>query len=222
MSESKGDSKTDSAVSSSSSSSSSSLTSSPANSRGIPTATFIEDVPSYLQSHGLEAESVLRQLQSLYGKYKFMESQLVQQQKALLQKLPEISNALTSVRFIQRREEEFTVQFELADSVYCSAAIAPASTPYVLLWLGANVMLEYGLQEAVELLERNRGNAEATLATLEADLGFLKDQITVSEVNIARVHNVNVGIKQERRKRDEQHAIAEGKTLSAATAAAGR
>ena len=182
--------------------SSSSLTSSPSNSRGIPAATFIEDVPSYLSSSSIEPERLLRQLQSLYGKYKFMESQLVAQQKQLLDKIPEISNALASVSYIQQQRADFTVHFELADSLYAQSTI-PADTSTVLLWLGANVMLEYPLQEAHDLLTRNLANAHTNLATLEADLAFLKDQITVSEVNIARTHNVNVAIKQERKKATE-------------------
>ena len=183
----------------------SAITTTPSNSRGIPAATFIEDVPSYLQSTSTDPERLLRQLQSLYGKYKFMESQLVSQQKSLLDKIPEITNALTSVRYIQAQRSDFTVHFELADSLFAQSTI-PASTSTVLLWLGANVMLEYSLEDAEALLEKNLGNAETSLASLEADLAFLKDQITVSEVNIARVHNVNVSIKNERKKAEAQQA----------------
>jgi hypothetical protein len=42
-------------------------------------------------------------------------------------------------------------------------------------------------------------NARVNLASLDADVDFLKDQITVSEVNIARVHNYNVALKKEAR-----------------------
>ncbi len=44
------------------------------------------------------------------------------------------------------------VDYQLADNVYAKARIKPVET--VNLWLGANVMLEYGLDEAVELLVR--------------------------------------------------------------------
>ena len=182
-----------------------SLTSSPSNSRGIPAATFIEDVPSYLVSSSLEPERLLRQLQSLYGKYKFMEAQLVQQQKQLLDKIPEISHALQSVTYIQQQRSDFTVHFELADSLYAQSTI-PAGTATVLLWLGANVMLEYPLQEAHDLLTRNLANAHTTLAQLDTDLAFLKDQITISEVNIARTHNVNVQLKQDKKKAESKQA----------------
>lgn len=39
-------------------------------------------------------------------------------------------------------------------------------------------------------------NAETNLSTLELDLSYLKDQITISEVNIARLHNYKVTLKQ--------------------------
>lgn len=45
-------------------------------------------------------------------------------------------------------------------------------------------------------------NAEVNLASLEGDLAFLKDQITISEVNIARVHNFNVQVKKEAKERE--------------------
>ena len=40
------------------------------------------------------------------------------------------------------------------------------------------------------------------LSSLEGDLAFLKDQITISEVNIARVHNFNVQVKKEAKERE--------------------
>jgi hypothetical protein len=40
------------------------------------------------------------------------------------------------------------------------------------------------------------------LASLEGDLAFLKDQITISEVNIARIHNYNVQLKKEAKEKE--------------------
>ena len=53
----------------------------------------------------------------------------------------------------------------------------------------ANVMLEYTYEEALELLTKNLNNAVDTVESLDADLDFIKDQITTTEVNIARVYN---------------------------------
>lgn len=57
-------------------------------------------------------------------------------------------------------------------------------------------MLEFPLEEANELLERNLNNANQTLASTDEDLKFLKDQITTCEVNVARVYNHIVTTRQ--------------------------
>lgn len=56
----------------------------------------------------------------------------------------------------------------------------------------ANVMLEYSIDEAEALLKKNLEDSRHALLQLETDLDFLKDQITTTEVNIARVYNYDV------------------------------
>lgn len=119
----------------------------------------------------------------------------MQQQKGMLIKIPDISNALSALHHLMKNQEKVSCHFELADSLYANATLAKEDK--VLLWLGANVMLEYSYAEADELLTKNLRNAEVNLASLESDLAFLKDQITISEVNIARIHNYNVQLKKE-------------------------
>lgn len=53
-------------------------------------------------------------------------------------------------------------------------------------------MLEYPLEEARDLLTNNLKTAKENLQQVETDLDFLKDQITTTEVNIARVYNWDV------------------------------
>jgi prefoldin subunit 5 len=142
------------------------------------------------------------------SKYKFMESHLVQQQKGLLVKIPDISNALNALQHLMKKEEVVSCHFELADSVFANAQIKKENS--VLLWLGANVMLEYNYEEAEALLTKNLNNAQVNLASLESDLAFLKDQITISEVNIARIHNYNVQLKNQAKERDGGAAAAAG------------
>ena len=55
-------------------------------------------------------------------------------------------------------------------------------------------MLEYPRDEAILLLEDNLKNAKAALVTLVDDMGHLRDQITVTEVNMARVFNWDVKV----------------------------
>ena len=60
-------------------------------------------------------------------------------------------------------------------------------------------MLEYPLEEAVELLSHKLDAAERNLKGIVEDLEFLREQITVMEVNTARVYNYDV-----RRRREEK------------------
>lgn len=48
----------------------------------------------------------------------------------------------------------------------------------------ANVMLEYDIDEAQALLEKNLSTASRNLETLVEDLDFLRDQFTTIEVSI--------------------------------------
>ena len=79
-------------------------------------------------------------------------------------------------------------------------------------------MLEYTLDEADELLHGNQNTAQTTLQKVDEDLDFLRlerscrhfitplvsigrDQITITEVNMARLHNWAVKNKQQQTKK---------------------
>ena len=53
-------------------------------------------------------------------------------------------------------------------------------------------MLEYPLDEAEALLSKNLGAATKNVEQINVDLDFLRDQITTTEVSMARVHNWKV------------------------------
>ena len=53
-------------------------------------------------------------------------------------------------------------------------------------------MLSYKIPEAIELLATKLKNAEVSLQSLQDDLEFLREQITVREVNTARSYNQDV------------------------------
>ncbi len=52
-------------------------------------------------------------------------------------------------------------------------------------------MLLYPLAEAITLLAQKLGVAKRSLRNTQEDLEFLREQVTVMEVNFARVHNVS-------------------------------
>ena len=60
-------------------------------------------------------------------------------------------------------------------------------------------MVEYTLDEALTLLERNAKLTQETLDQVNEELGFIHEQITTCEVNMARVYNNDVRV---RRKKD--------------------
>ena len=127
-------------------------------------------------------------------------------------KVPEIEQTLNMIKFLQKKkaggeededeeedtkadgEKAFVTHFPLADSVYGKASIKPVGT--VNLWLGANVMLEYTYPEARSLLEENLKKAQDRLRDVNEDLLFLRDMITTSEVNIARMFNHDVVLRK--------------------------
>ena len=79
---------------------------------------------------------------------------------------------IEQLRKYKDKDAEMETNFLLAHNLYGKAAI-PA-TNKVCLWLGANVMLEYTLDEAEELLRGNQKTARTTLGKVEEDLDFLR------------------------------------------------
>lgn len=118
------------------------------------------------------------------------------------------SDKLLYLKFTNLYEQELLVDFEVSEGIFSKARIE--ETDSVCLWLGANVMLEYSCQEvyhlilyakvhvfllfpnivadstfqlqANTLLEKNFENAKASLEVLIADLQFLRDQVTITQV----------------------------------------
>lgn len=67
-------------------------------------------------------------------------------------------------------------------------------------------MLSYKIPAAIALLTSKLEGAETTLKNTIEDLEFLREQITVMEVNIARVYNWDVKRRREKREREAQHS----------------
>ncbi|KAM9400186.1 prefoldin subunit 3-like [Salvelinus alpinus] len=172
---------------------------------GIPEAIFVEDVESFMKQPGNDtADAVLRKLDEQYQKYKYMELNLAQKKQRLKSQIPQIKQTLEILRHMQKKKETtdpMETHFLLADNVYCKASVPP--TDKVCLWLGANVMLEYDIDEAQSLLEKNLATASRNLDSLEEDLDFLRDQFTTTEVNMARVYNFDV----KRRSKDNLKSV---------------
>jgi prefoldin subunit 5 len=137
-----------------------------------------------------------------------MSESMLAQKRAVLRKVPDIQQAIEVVDFLKKRKEEGCVtktHFPLTDNCYAKAEIPPSDS--VCLWLGANVMLEYKIEEAEELLRNSNTNANETTKKLDENLDFLRDQITTTEVNIARIHNHMVKIKAQLRAMESEQQV---------------
>eukprot|EP01103_Thecamoeba_quadrilineata_P011295 TRINITY_DN2667_c0_g1_i2.p1 TRINITY_DN2667_c0_g1~~TRINITY_DN2667_c0_g1_i2.p1 ORF type:complete len:136 (+),score=25.68 TRINITY_DN2667_c0_g1_i2:259-666(+) len=134
-----------------------------------------------------------------------MAGKLTQNKQILEGKIPEIEKTLATVKHIQSKkdsEEGISTHFELADHLYANATIKHPKS--VCLWLGANVMVEFSFEEALDLLTKNLTSANENLDSLTKDVEFLREQITTSEVNMARIYNYDV--KQRRIAKQRQQS----------------
>lgn len=127
--------------------------------------------------------------------YKYMEVSKQQQLAELRSKILDIENNLAVIRHLQQQAdggETLTTNFELDSTLYARADVDLQSLDSVYLWLGADVMLEYPLDEALDLLNvRLVNNTQQRDNDLE-DLDFLRQNITTMEVNTARLYNWDV------------------------------
>jgi prefoldin subunit 5 len=189
------------------------------NPRGIPIFPFMNNVSDYVKSIE-EVEPTLKRFQEMVSKYTFMQQNVERRAAGLREKLPEMKDTLDSVQFLKKKRaaalatgedgddlddelgeskhnpHEMEATFSLQDTLYAKATIRPAEVHEVYLWLGANVMVAYPLDEAEDLLTGKLEKARSSLQAAEEDLEFLRVQITTLEVAIARVHNWDVGEKR--------------------------
>ncbi|KAE8147554.1 Prefoldin subunit-domain-containing protein [Aspergillus avenaceus] len=164
------------------------------NARGIPYAPFIDNVTDYVTTRA-DVEPTLRSFQEMISKYQFMEVNTQRRATGLREKIPDIKKTLEMVRFLNVRRKNpdpLQTNFELNDTLYARATVDPVHADEVYLWLGANVMLAYPIDEAQAMLAEKLTTAEVSLGHCDEDLEFLREQITTMEVATARVYNWDV------------------------------
>nr|XP_039261821.1 prefoldin subunit 3-like [Styela clava] len=161
---------------------------------GIPEAEFVEDVDKFMaEEPDSSAQGALKKLEERYQKYKMMEMSLNHKKEKLKNQIPEIKTTLDIVKHlndIKDKDESMETHFLLSGSLRAKATIPP--TKDVCLWLGANVMLNYSVEDAYDLLNNNLKTAVKNLDSVNDDLDYLRDQCTTTEVSMARVYNWDV------------------------------
>ncbi|KAG7343455.1 prefoldin subunit domain containing protein [Nitzschia inconspicua] len=170
------------------------------NARGIPIVKFIEDVEDFANSFTppASAELLIGAYSELHSKFKTFETSLNQKKQNYSIKIPDVEKSLTLVKTLQKKQEEgenAITRYNLCDSVYGKAEV-DTSIGIVNLWLGANVMLEYTYQEAIDFLQQNLNNAQRESKLVDEDLAFVRDQIVTSEVSMSRIFNWDVRRKR--------------------------
>ena len=117
------------------------------------------------------------------------------------QKIPEIEKSLALVNFLKKKQEEAenpVTRYNLSDMIFTKAEV-DCSSGIVNLWLGANVMLEYTYDEAIDLLSSKEETAKKGFEATIQDLAFTRNQIITAEVNISRIYNWDVRKKRAQR-----------------------
>jgi len=172
------------------------------NARGIPNVKFIDKVEEFLANlipGGCPVETALGAFNELYSKYKFMEGSLGRTKINIKQKIPEVEKTLEVVNFLKKKQEEgdkepIQTHYSLADTIYAKADVE--CNGEVCLWLGANVMLKYTYDEAIEVLTNSLNSSKTKLAETVEDLEHLRNQSITVEVNMARLFNHDLKLKK--------------------------
>lgn len=171
-------------------------------------APFIEDMGKFVEDQG-GVEPAMMHLQKTYKELKQLEQTLTIRKANLGSKLPDLEQTLSAVRHLQAQRAARQAQpagerapqhirYELGESgIYAQAALADDAFEHVNLWLGANVMMEYTLDDAAALLESNLSGARTTIASINNDLDVIKERTVTMEVNIARLYNMEIAARKQ-------------------------
>ena len=120
------------------------------------------------------------------------------------EKIPELEKSLTLVRTLDSKKKAADdgegdatgmVRYSLADSIFANAEL-DYTTGTVYLWLGANVMLEFTYEEALDFLGQQHDKAVRESADTVDDMATVRDQIVTCEVSISRIFNWSVRKKR--------------------------
>lgn len=175
------------------------------NARGIPAAPFVERVEDFIKDAN-DFDMVFNKFQERLSMYKYMQESKSANIKQLRTRIPDIENTLKICGRLQDTEDdEMETHYQLNDTLYTKAVIDTSDKDAlkVGLWLGADVMLEYPVGEAIDLLNEKLLDAKHNLDISEEDVEFLRENITTMEVNCARLYNWDVERRQALRKAEE-------------------
>ncbi|CAG61236.1 uncharacterized protein GVI51_K01023 [Nakaseomyces glabratus] len=170
------------------------------NPRGIPSAPFLEDIGAFMAKEK-EFELVFSKFQERLSKYKFMLESKQATVRQLHVRIPDIENTLQVCRQLKQSKEDgeesaLKFNYKLNETLFTKAQVDLTKDLNVGLWLGADVMLEYPIDEAIALLEKKLEDSQDSLRIAKEDVEFLRENITTMEVNCARLYNWDVELRK--------------------------
>ena len=127
-----------------------------------------------------------------------MEKQLVKQKMNKIDQKTEMKKNIEACNYLKSKKESSSIEthFEVSDQLYSKGTIKKFDT--VAIWLGANVMLEFPIDEAIDFLKKRIILTDNKINTLQNDIDFCRKQTNIVEVNRSRVYNANVKVKKAR------------------------
>ncbi|AQZ11504.1 PAC10 (YGR078C) [Zygosaccharomyces parabailii] len=172
------------------------------NPRGIPEAPFVEKVEDFIKDPS-DFDLCFSKFQERLSMYKYMLESKMSNIRLLKTRIPDIENTLKVCRQLQNREEPLETNYQLNDTLFTTAIVETGPELKVGLWLGADVMLEYPVHEAIELLVAKLSDAKENLRISTEDVEFLRENVTTMEVNCARLYNWDVERRQALKKAEQ-------------------
>ena len=145
------------------------------NSRGVHTMNFIDNVEDWIDK--FTSDKLISYINQYLNKYKFMEAQIVKSNEGLNVKIPDIEKCLETIEYLEKKDKEkpVNIDYMVSNNLWAKAEVNVPDS--VFLWLGANVMCEYKMDEAKTLLNQNLLNAQNQIKKNNSDLEFIKSNL---------------------------------------------
>jgi len=164
--------------------------------KGIPNAKVLENLDDYFRENNLTSSEAGDKARDDLRRYKLIEASFSQQRARIQENLLDYKKSLAALEILQEQKAKgsssspMNVTYKLDENIYSRAVID--NVDKVCIWLGANIMVEYELDEGEKLLKSNLTGMENLDKEIGEELDFLRDQITTTEVNVAFLHNYNM------------------------------
>lgn len=142
-----------------------------------------------------DSGEVLNKFEETLLNYKRMFTSLEARRNSLEETLQEF-NQMREYLTLMKTKESLSLRFQLVESVSGYATVSKPQS--VNVWLGANCMVQFSLEECEAFVKEKLEKCKHNLSVTKSDLFFLKEQITTMEVSIARIYNYQVKLRKQK------------------------